>query len=316
MSEPSHSTTPPVAQRMQELLSRAVEEQVGEQRHLAEALAELRALVSRLPAEVGEAAAATSANVTGALAELREDLARTSAQVDGTSARVDALSGRLDGLDDLAGRLPEDGAIDPDQAAAAARSAVAPLVERLSALEESLAGRLAGLDLALPAERAALLGELAPRIDSVANSALTRADVDSAVTPVSGAVAEAIDRLAGVSETLESRLDALETGLEKRLTEVAAGLSSHIDEAVLALAAALLRNPASSPVPSTADIEAAVSDSAAARSAADDEGLGAAPEPSAEQERVPQPASRVVDGYGSEGLEAPARRRSWWKHVE
>jgi hypothetical protein len=336
VTEPSHTPTPPVAQRMQELLSRAVEEQVGEQRHLADALTELRRLVARLPGEVSEATATTAASAaaetSGALAGLREELARTSSQVEVTADRVQALSARLDGLDDLAGRLPEEGAVDPAQAAEAAQSAMAPVLARLGEVEERFSGRLAGLDMALPAERSALLGELGPRLDAVSASALTRAEVDAAVTPAVEAVAEVSHRLVAVSEELSGRMDDLSARLDARLEGLAeiesrlgerldgavAGLSAHIDEAVLALAAALLRSPGSSASPAPASVVAAVAETATAteRGGEVQPGPGAVPrEPGPQSEYSPADPG-APDGERPHGEPASARRRSWWKQVE
>jgi hypothetical protein len=330
VSEPSYPNTPPVAQRMQELLSRAVEEQVGEQRHLAEALTELRLLVSRLPAEVGDAASATSAGLAGTVESLRQELARTSAQVDTTATRLDALTARLEGVDELASRLPEAGAPDPGEAV---ESRLRTLSERLDAVEvevarrldglqEAIAARLADVEAALPGERASLLADLTPRIDALSVGALNRGDVDAAVVPAIGAVAEVSDRVLAVSEGLEARVDSLETGIEKRLAELRSGVFAHIDEAVLALAAALLGGPASSAAPSAGALDTSAGGEGSARldtaQSADAASPGhTAPPADAEEGAAVRPSNGAETAdRDPESRAATARRRSWWKHAE
>lgn len=115
-------TPTPMSERMQALLSRAVEDQLSEQRQLAGLLGEIRDRLARLPQEVSAAAGAGPdpqlqallASVDGVAAGLRELRGRVDAlpafpterlegRVDATgrglSDRLDALTARLEALE-------------------------------------------------------------------------------------------------------------------------------------------------------------------------------------------------------------------------
>jgi hypothetical protein len=95
-SDPGTASTP-MAERMQALLSRAVEEQVAEQRELSSLLADISSSVERLPKEVRHAVD----DILAGLGERLGGLAHRD-EVDGVSFRI---AERLDALEQRLGRL-------------------------------------------------------------------------------------------------------------------------------------------------------------------------------------------------------------------
>ena len=144
----------PVAERMQALLSRAVEEQVSEQRTVSNALAEVRAQV----AAVGEGLRGAASGV--AVERLRTDLSGLATEVrmstSGLGERFDVLARRLDEqaaaiaaagggssqvtsqLDAMAGEVAAQGAAV--QRLGAAVAALAAFPEALAALQRDVGG--------------------------------------------------------------------------------------------------------------------------------------------------------------------------------
>lgn len=89
----------PMSERMQALLSRAVEDQLSEQRQLAGALAEVRGQLARIAAEME-----TIRGETGPAPDVEHAVAAVSAEV---RAAVRLLGERLDGVDAALARLAE-----------------------------------------------------------------------------------------------------------------------------------------------------------------------------------------------------------------
>lgn len=212
----------PMSERMQVLLSRAVEDQLSEQRQLTNALADIRALLVRLPEEV-RAATATAvgdqgegvrAEVDGIARELRAGL-------QALGERLDAVGQR--GGDDLDSRL--------DARLAAVEAAVTRQAERLE--------QLAAQDH----------DELLSRLDALSDRLIV-IDERSAVAPdVSGQVRSAVDELGRTLMAAQVSATDLESAVRLVVPEVVTTahanterrLAAHVDEAVLALAEALLR---------------------------------------------------------------------------
>ncbi len=192
-----------VSERMQALLSRAVEEQVSEQRAVSAVLADLRGEVADLAEGVRLAASESSIGV----------LARRLDDIDAAAARSVAPEQLTVSLSDL-------------------RAAVetGPLAERLS----SLGGTLEEVQqqLSQVVERIAELGTAAGELPalSVGMTAL-RGDVEELTNRLAGSAAPGAEEIAQV---VERRVSAL-------LLESEGRVIAHVDDAVLVLAEALLR---------------------------------------------------------------------------
>lgn len=209
------SSTPAgqVSDRMQALLSRAVEEQVSEQRAVSSLLAEIRAQVTALGEDVRSAGPGEElGRLEGAVGTLVSDL-RTATSVLGQ--RIEALGGRVE----------ESGA------------GLAGFPASLSAVQRDLAGvhdRLAGV------------AELQARLDDLA--ARTASTWDT-VSPQLASLQEALERLGEVPDPdrlrdavvdgVSARLQRLESAVSapaapavtpERLTAVVEGLRSRLDD--------------------------------------------------------------------------------------
>jgi len=192
-----------VSERMQALLSRAVEEQVSEQRTVSSVLADLRGEVADLAEGVRLAASESSLGV----------LARRLDEIDAAAARSVAPEQLTVSLSDL-------------------RAAVetGPLAQRLS----SLGGTLEEVQqqLSQVVERIAELGTAAGELPalSVGMTALC-GDVEELTNRLAGSTAPGAEEIAQV---VERRVSAL-------LLESEGRVIAHVDDAVLVLAEALLR---------------------------------------------------------------------------
>jgi len=192
-----------VSERMQALLSRAVEEQVSEQRSVSAVLADLRREVADLAEGVRLAASESSLGV---------------------------LARRLDERDVAAARsaAPEQLTVSPSDLRAAVETG--PLAERLS----SLSGTLEEVQqqLSQVVERIAELGAAAGELPalSIGMTAL-RSDVEQLTSRLAGSAAPGAEEIAQV---VDRRVSAL-------LLESEGRVIAHVDDAVLVLAEALLR---------------------------------------------------------------------------
>lgn len=213
--------TGPVAERMQALLSKAVEEQVSEQRQASAVLGELRLAVGALSEQLRASASADRVEqLAGDLASLTTELRRYST---GIGERLDAVVRRVD-----------------EQAAAAAQVAAAggataeSLSVRLSALGDDVAAQgsaLAQMSAALqalssfPDSLSALQGELTGLHDRLAPLGEVRAavadlaartSVVEALRPELAAVAERVGSLATGADVTRAR-DSLVVAVGDRL---------------------------------------------------------------------------------------------------
>jgi len=192
-----------VSERMQALLSRAVEEQVSEQRAVSAVLADLR----------------------GEVAELAEGV-----RLAASESSIGVLARRLDDIDAAAARsvAPEQLTVSLSDLRAAVETG--PLAERLS----SLGGTLEEVQqqLSQVVERVAELGTAAGELPalSVGMTAL-RGDVEELTNRLAGSAAPGAEEIAQV---VERRVSAL-------LLESEGRVIAHVDDAVLVLAEALLR---------------------------------------------------------------------------
>lgn len=217
MTEPEDAVSLPISDRMQALLAQAAEDQLSEQRQLAEALEDLRAQMSRVTADV---------------AALREQQAEPSGRVD---TAVGALSNevrdavglineRLDGL----ARMVHQRGLD----LAELRGSFAELRTTVGTHGDTLAGMTGGLD-SLPSygERVADLQRtvdaLNERLGGLDEVRAAVGDVDQRV----GATADALAEVRGFLDELRQRTDSpVSAGdLEATAGQVAA-LSIRIEE--------------------------------------------------------------------------------------
>ncbi len=238
----------PVAERMQALLSRAVEDQLSEQRTVANALAEVRAQV----AAVGEGLRGAASGV--AVERLRTDLSGVATELrmstTGLGERFDVLARRLDEqsaamaaagsgsadrtaeltarLDAVAADVAEQGA--GVQRLSAAVSALAAFPEALAALQNDLAGlhdRLSPL-----ADVRAAVGDLQAR-GSVAEAVRPELEALSARVGLLASAAD-VDRVrdsvvASLTERIDGRTERPAVSPEE-LTEALAPLRSGLAE--------------------------------------------------------------------------------------
>ncbi|MHB8452448.1 MAG: hypothetical protein ACYDAQ_18645, partial [Mycobacteriales bacterium] len=266
--------TPPAADRLSQLLSRAVEDQVSEQRALYTALDEVRAALASLEGlSTSEVRSTIDFALSGAVGRIDADLRASTAAL---AARLDALSQRLESaLEDAARPAVGPAAIQdmvdgmagmrtdlrslPEQlghgVAAALASGLGDIRQQMNALAESVAqaGHLEALvgavrqdveDLRTEVSQFAAVSPVAEELRSM------RRDLDQ----LRGALAE---RAAG-SEQIEAVVregvrdavrDFVRDTLREAVREVVTltthdselRMAAHVDEAVLALAEALLR---------------------------------------------------------------------------
>ncbi len=216
----------PMAERMQALLSRAVEDQISEQRQLTSALAELRGLVGRLSDEASKPGTAPDPRLDQVLSDVSgvERSLRTGLQ---------ALGEGLAGL----------------TAAVQARPAeAAEVVSRIDEVRENLRGHAvvlqalrAGLDAlpSFPDEIAALRQQvegLGSRLDAFGELNETLSTTAGRLTALDDLVAEvgasraATERVAGRAEWLAGRddVDELRRALLERLEQVRAEQAAHV----------------------------------------------------------------------------------------
>jgi hypothetical protein len=238
----------PVAERMQALLSRAVEDQISEQRTVGNALAEVRAQV----AAVGEGLRGAASGV--AVERLRGDLSAVATELrtstTGLGERFDVLARRLEeqsaaitgaghGTAELAARIDAVAAEVTAQGAAvdrlsAALTTLAAFPQALASLQKDLAGmhnRLAPLsdvraavaDLQARGSTAeAVLPELetlSARVEKLASSADVARVRDSVVVSLT----ERIDAVGGRPSVSPDDLAVALAPLQDRLTTLAAG---------------------------------------------------------------------------------------------
>lgn len=211
----------PVAERMQALLSRAVEEQVSEQRQVSAVLGDLRMQIAGLADQLrGTASGDRVEQLAGDLASLTTELRRYSSVV---GERLDAVLRRVDaqaasaaeaaaagsaGTESLAVRLGALGADVASQGAALER--VTTALEALGAFPAALSavqGELAGLH-----DRLAPLGEVR---SAVADLGARTAGVE-ALRPELGAVADKVAALSTSADITRMR-DSLVVALGDRL---------------------------------------------------------------------------------------------------
>jgi chromosome segregation ATPase len=251
-----------MSDRMQSLLSRAVEDQLSEQRQVASILTEVRGQLARLDQQLGAIRSADSSDGSGQLqdalagvgTDLREAVRILAERIDGVARLVqqrghdlseirasigelresiDSHVTAIDGISGGLGALPAFG-----DRIEALQGGLGGLHDRLGGLEELVVGvtalqqRADATDTGLRELRHAFTG-VAARIAELP----PRADIESLLSRP----AEAIDGVAGRLSRLESvvpslleRLDAIEeSGAERgrRLDAVAQGLQAPAESA-------------------------------------------------------------------------------------
>ena len=215
----------PMSERMQSLLSRAVEDQLSEQRSLAGALADVRTQIATLSQSLvtsQQSQAAPDAASLGALTvELREAMRRTGDRLD-TIARMVAQRG-----EDLA----------------SLQSSLSGFGEQLRVHGEGMTGV------------AATLSTVAHRVDGIATYLGDRsagdpsrsAAIEQRLVTLQTDMTALGSYVAGLAESAGGRGEG--DDLDGRIRAIVAGalvgterrLAAHVDETVLALAEALLR---------------------------------------------------------------------------
>jgi hypothetical protein len=224
-----------MSERMQALLSRAVEDQLSEQRQLAGAIADFRAQLGRLAQEL-EALRLPSAaggepmqaGLDAVSNELRTSVRLLGERLDEVQTGVAQVREAIAGITGGLGSLPSFG-----DRVAALQEAVASTGERLGALGElrdalgQVQQRVDGVDVDVREMRGAFTG-IAARVADLPG----RADVDAIVSRAVGAGA------GGAGAGGAERLDALETGLgelTRRIEELSSSLGAHTDRVVEAV---------------------------------------------------------------------------------
>jgi hypothetical protein len=226
----------PAGDRIETLLSRAVEEQVAEQRSLQQTLADVRGLVAELqdPQAGGVREAVRGGvrdGVEGALAPLTAEVRGGLGSLD---RRLDEMIRRLDMLTNDTGALPTGASIDAlRDAVLASRDTVAALARQLAPVTEAgtglaalrgdvavvgdgLAGVRTDLDRLPESTAAAVAGRLAEQLEAVRAAArpedrLTIDSLSPLEAQLSGLVARtgSLDRLEETLGGLQERLAAL-----------------------------------------------------------------------------------------------------------
>jgi hypothetical protein len=249
MTDPGSGT--PMSERMQALLSRAVEDQLSEQRQVATAMTEVRNHLAHLGAELqqlratagGAADEEIQRQVAGVAADVREAIRVLSERLDGVAGLVQQRGNDLSELRGLMGELR--GVIDNE---------LRPRVDGVDAAMRDLRGAFTGIG-----SRVADLPGRQEIETMLARTSEASGPVDERLEQLQGWIEEVHDGLFGETgvhprvqalveqaaeapessdEDLGARVDeAVRTAVsasEKRIT-------AHVDEAVLALAEALLR---------------------------------------------------------------------------
>ena len=226
-------------ERIQALFSRAVEEQVSEQRQLANALTEVRVRLTLLAEEVRGATGPDGDAVGRELGrlgeELREHAARQSAALDQLSARLDSyaafpssLSALQDDLAGMHGRLQSLGELRDAVSDVGAQLGPLASLDRLAGAQAEFGGRLetlddiadslvelhAGLSSLATAEQ---LAQLRQRVDDV----VPRAEPGAGGGPDLAELPEQVGRLEGRLRGVDDQL----RGLGDRLAELAESVS-------------------------------------------------------------------------------------------
>jgi uncharacterized protein YukE len=249
MTDPGSGT--PMSERMQALLSRAVEDQLSEQRQVANAMTEVRNHLAHLGAELqqlratagGAADEEIQRQVAGVAADVREAIRVLSERLDGVAGLVQQRGNDLTELRGLMGELR--GVMDNE---------LRPRVDGVDAAMRDLRGAFTGIG-----SRVADLPGRQEIESMLARTSQASGPVDERLEQMQGWIEEVHDGLFGETgvhprvqalleqaaevpessdEDLGSRIDeavrAAVSASEKRIT-------AHVDEAVLALAEALLR---------------------------------------------------------------------------
>ena len=232
----------PMSERMQALLSRAVEDQISEQRQVAGAMNEVRSHLAHLSAELqqlrdtagGAADEEIQRQVAGVAADVREAIRVLGDRIDGVSALVqqrgndlaeirnvidNVLRPRVDGVDsamrDLRGAFSGIGSRVADLPG---RQDIEAMISRAGTDTSGLDERLESLQGWIEEVHAGLFGEdgVHPRVEALVEHAAQGVPVDEIAARIDASVRTAV------------------MASEKRIT-------AHVDEAVLALAEALLR---------------------------------------------------------------------------
>src|SRR3954462_14416828 len=232
----------PMSERMQALLSRAVEDQISEQRQVAGAMNEVRNYLAHLGSELeqlratagGAADEEIQRQVAGVAADVREAIRVLGDRIDGVSALVQQrgqdlaeirnvidseLRPRVDGVDsamrDLRGAFSGVGSRVADLPG---RQDIEGMIARASTDTSGIDERLESLQGWIEEVHAGLFGEdgVHPRVEALVEQAAEGTPLD--------------DIAARIDNTVRTAVAAS----EKRIT-------AHVDEAVLALAEALLR---------------------------------------------------------------------------
>ncbi|GAC1330897.1 MAG: hypothetical protein NVSMB13_19070 [Mycobacteriales bacterium] len=260
-------------ERIQALFSRAVEEQVSEQRQLANALTEVRVRLTLLAEEVRGATGPDGDQVSRELGrlgeELREHSARQVATLDQLSAKLDSyaafpssLSALQDDLAGMHGRLQSLGELRDAVADVSARLGPLASLDQLAGAQADFGGRLETLDdiadslVELHAGLANLatteqLAQLRQRVDDGASQAVRDATAEPELAELPEQVRRLEGRLRGVDDQLRglgdrlaeltesvSRLDGVPGqvgGLDERLAGVS-GLAEQMGELRSAMA--------------------------------------------------------------------------------
>ncbi|MDQ6649200.1 MAG: hypothetical protein M3Z02_03665 [Actinomycetota bacterium] len=232
MDELSAAESGPTAgmnDRIQALFSRAVEEQVSEQRQLANALTEVRVRLTLLAEEVRGATATDGDALGREIAQVGEDvrdqvarqmpvLERIDARLDAFAAFPAAVSALQDELAGLHGRLPAAGEIRDGMAdlgarisrldglaSAATQQQVAESTQGLAGALAVVTGRLETVDDIADSlvELHAGLGQLRERVEAGSTVARSDDDADSGRLELTGQVARLEDRLSALDARIE-----------------------------------------------------------------------------------------------------------------
>ncbi|HET7309715.1 MAG TPA: hypothetical protein VFJ17_00155 [Mycobacteriales bacterium] len=264
MTDPGSGT--PMSERMQALLSRAVEDQLSEQRQVAGAMTEVRNHLAHLGAELqqlratagGAADEEIQRQVAGVAADVREAIRVLSERIDGVASMVHQ---RGNDLAELRGVIGKDlaelrGVIGNDLAEVRGviDNELRPRVDGVDAAMRDLRGAFTGIGsrvadlpgrqeietmLSRPSEVPGPIDERLEQLQGWIEEVHDGLFGETGVHPrVQALVEQAAESPAPVEEDLGGRIDdAVRSAVaasEKRIT-------AHVDEAVLALAEALLR---------------------------------------------------------------------------
>lgn len=243
----------PMSERMQALLSRAVEDQLSEQRQLAGAIGEFRSQVGRLAQEMeqirsapSEATASLEASVAAVAGEVREAVRLLGERLDAVTGLVRQRGQDLSELRSVVGDVQ--GSVANHAAAlggvAGGLAALPSFGDRIGALQDTVAGlhdrlrgleemtgavaavqqRVDGIDTAVRELRGAFAGIAARVADLPA-----RGDVDAILGRAAEPLRGVDDRLGGVDDRL-GRLEAALPSLLDRLDALAKGSGGHAEQ--------------------------------------------------------------------------------------